>query len=183
MRWDVLGIFLCPDLWRWNCVDSSTCCCYTWTEKQTNKRDKTSRRNFAMFRCGRFDHRGSPPHVTNYDLGRTPSAPFSWLAWTKARINVLRASSVWSAVKSLRVKTLVCLHLFGLSCTVKFIKKYEFISVTATYLLKGIWENPLSHCSVHKVVQMYIRLAWRCMHRASSYNMYINQQDAQNSCD
>ena len=23
----------------------------------------------------------------------------------------------------------------------------------------------------------------RCMHRASSYNMYINQQDAQNSCD
>ena len=24
---------------------------------------------------------------------------------------------------------------------------------------------------------------WRCMHRASSYNMYINQQDAQNSCD
>ena len=26
-------------------------------------------------------------------------------------------------------------------------------------------------------------LIWRCMHRASSYNMYINQQDAQNSCD
>jgi hypothetical protein len=24
---------------------------------------------------------------------------------------------------------------------------------------------------------------WRCMHRASSYNMYINQQDVQNSCD
>ena len=24
---------------------------------------------------------------------------------------------------------------------------------------------------------------WRCMHRASSYNIYINQQDAQNSCD
>jgi hypothetical protein len=24
---------------------------------------------------------------------------------------------------------------------------------------------------------------WRCMHRASSYNMYINQQDAQNSGD
>ena len=24
---------------------------------------------------------------------------------------------------------------------------------------------------------------WRCMHRASSYNMYINQQDAQNSYD
>ena len=23
----------------------------------------------------------------------------------------------------------------------------------------------------------------RCMHRASPYNMYINQQDAQNSCD
>ena len=24
---------------------------------------------------------------------------------------------------------------------------------------------------------------WRCMHRASSYNMYINKQDAQNSWD
>ena len=24
---------------------------------------------------------------------------------------------------------------------------------------------------------------WRCMHRASSYNMYKNQQDAHNSCD
>ena len=24
---------------------------------------------------------------------------------------------------------------------------------------------------------------WRCMHRASSYNMYINQQIAQNSSD
>ena len=24
---------------------------------------------------------------------------------------------------------------------------------------------------------------WRCMHHASSYNMYIKQQDAQNSCD
>ena len=27
------------------------------------------------------------------------------------------------------------------------------------------------------------RSAWRCKHRASSYSMYINQQDAQNSCD
>ena len=27
------------------------------------------------------------------------------------------------------------------------------------------------------------RLVWRCMHRASSCNMYTNQQDAQNSCD
>ena len=26
-------------------------------------------------------------------------------------------------------------------------------------------------------------VVWRCMHRASSYSMYINQQDAQNSCD
>ena len=26
-------------------------------------------------------------------------------------------------------------------------------------------------------------LIWRCMHRASSYNVYMNQQDAQNSCD
>ena len=24
---------------------------------------------------------------------------------------------------------------------------------------------------------------WRCMHRASSYNMYIKQQDVQNSCE
>ena len=24
---------------------------------------------------------------------------------------------------------------------------------------------------------------WRCMHRALSCNMYMNQQDAQNSCD
>ena len=24
---------------------------------------------------------------------------------------------------------------------------------------------------------------WRFMHRASSYNMYMNQQDVQNSCD
>ena len=25
--------------------------------------------------------------------------------------------------------------------------------------------------------------SWRCVHRASSYNVYINQQDAQNFCD
>ena len=29
----------------------------------------------------------------------------------------------------------------------------------------------------------FLLLLWRCIHRASSYNMYINQQDAQNSCD
>ena len=28
-----------------------------------------------------------------------------------------------------------------------------------------------------------LSVIWRCMHRASSYNMYINQQVAQNSCD
>ena len=27
------------------------------------------------------------------------------------------------------------------------------------------------------------QLIWRCMHRASSHSVYMNQQDAQNSCD
>ena len=34
------------------------------------------------------------------------------------------------------------------------------------------------------ILFIYSKLViWRFMHRASSYNMYINQQDAQNSCD
>lgn len=56
------------------------------------------------------------------------------------------------------MKTVVCLHLFGLSRPVKFRKKHKFICGTATFLLKGILENPPSHCSVRKVVQMCIRL-------------------------
>ena len=35
---------------------------------------------------------------------------------------------------------------------------------------------------INKVV-FKVAEVWSCMHCASSYNMYINQQDAQDSCD
>ena len=44
-------------------------------------------------------------------------------------------------------------------------------------------------CSNHSTISLFAHTAKMvaiilcCMHRASSYNMYINQQDAQNSCD
>ena len=54
--------------------------------------------------------------------------------------------------------TCVCLHLFGLFRPVKFRKKCEFISGTATCLLKGMGEALPCHCSVRQVVQLCVRL-------------------------
>ena len=52
-----------------------------------------------------------------------------------------------------------------------------------------IWYSCMSGIPVGGKNQVPLNLTrttgaiWRCMHRASSYDMYINQQDAQNSCD
>ena len=42
--------------------------------------------------------------------------------------------------------------------------------------------NSINACSYLWYTQSASSI-WRCMYRASSYNMYINQQDAHNSCD
>ena len=63
------------------------------------------------------------------------------------------------------------------------------LSVARTLLINIILPTYLSfhltlRLNIKKYTAKYVNYSiWRCMHRASSYNKYINQQDAQNSCD
>ena len=49
--------------------------------------------------------------------------------------------------------------------------------------MQWIKYNKIQILLLVNILNIQICAVWRCMHRASSYNMYTNQQDAQNSCD
>ena len=48
--------------------------------------------------------------------------------------------------------------------------------------MKFMPRNYTHKTETEKLETWYLEF-WRCMYRASSYNMCMNQQDAQNSCD
>ena len=64
------------------------------------------------------------------------------------------------------------------------ISKQPSIDLTKPTAFCAIQNNSRMHLELQvKNLTDIVLLIGRCMHRASSYNMYINQQDAQNSCD